>query len=186
MRHRHSGRQLGVTPDHRRALLRNLTIALIEKEAIQTIPSRAKELRWFADRVITWAKQGDVAGRRQIIQLLGSSQNTGNGGNRIRNAIDKIYSDYVPRFKTRNGGYTQIFLLAKRRPGDNAEQCLMRYIPDESGSKKSAPKKSDKAGKKEAKAPKKELKAKAPEAAKEKKAAKEPEDKPTKAKKKDK
>lgn len=183
MRHRHSGRQLGVTPDHRRALLRNLTIALVEQEAIQTIPARAKELRWYADRVITWAKQGDVAGRRQIVKLLGSSQNTGNGENRIRSAIDKIYTDYVPRFKTRQGGYTQIFLLAKRRPGDNAEQCLMRYIPDESG-KKASSKKAEKVDKK---SPKKELKAKAPEVAKEKKATKsQVEDKTTKAKKKDK
>ncbi len=185
MRHLHSGRKLGVAPDHRRAMLRSLTLALIEKETIQTLPSRAKELRWYADRVITLAKKGDIASRRQIVKLLGSTETYKPGENRARMAIEKIYEVLVPRFAGRTGGYTQMFRLVGRRPGDNAEQCVMRYIPEEEGTKK--------ATKSAGKAPKKEAKAKASDAApKEKKADKkaaskseEPQDKP-KAKKKDK
>lgn len=186
MRHLHTGRKLGVSPHHRKALLRNLTLALIEKDAIQTTPARAKEIRWFADRVVTLAKRGDVHGRRTIVKLLGSTQTQHSGENRVRNAIDRVYTLLVPRFEGRNGGYTQILRLAPRRAGDNAEMCLMRYLPDEDG-KKAAPK--DKAVKAKGK-PKesegKKVEAKAPKA-KAAKADKEPEDKKApKSKKKDK
>jgi large subunit ribosomal protein L17 len=129
MRHLHSGRKLGRSPDHRRATLRSLTLALIENETITTIPSRAKELRFYAERAITLAKRGDLTGRRQLVKMLGSTQTFQTGENRVRNAIEKVYNNYLPRFKERHGGYTQIFRLATRRPGDNAEQCVMRYIP---------------------------------------------------------
>jgi large subunit ribosomal protein L17 len=185
MRHLHSGRKLGVAPDHRRALLRSLTLALIEKEAIQTIPSRAKELRWWADQVITLAKRGDLASRRQLVRLLGSTQTYTPGENRARQAVEKAFNTLGPRFKTRTGGYTQIFRLTKRRVGDNAEQCIMRYIPDEadekaSGKSKKGAKRGPNAKAQKLAAPTKEKKpAKAEE-----KAAKAPEDKPAKSKKK--
>lgn len=143
MRHLNSGRKLGVDQSHRIALLRGLTLSLIEHEGIRTTPARAKELRWYADRVITLAKRGDLAGRRQIIKLLGSTETQHTGENRVRNAIDRVYTLLVPRYAGRNGGYTQIVRLAERRPGDNAEMCYMRYIP-------SAEDKKEKAGKKEA------------------------------------
>src|SRR5262249_7653379 len=123
------GRKLGVDNSHRKALLRGLTLSLIEHEGIRTTPARAKELRWFADRVVTLAKRGDLASRRQIVQLLGSVETGDSGKNRVRTAIDKIYTLLVPRYQGRNGGYTQIVRLAERRPGDNAEMCYMRYIP---------------------------------------------------------
>lgn len=177
MRHLHTGRKLGVSPHHRKALLRNLTIALIEKETIKTTPARAKETRWFAERIVTLAKRGDVSGRRHIIKLLGSTQTNVPGENRIRNAIERVYSELVPRFQTRPGGYTQILRLAPRRAGDNAEMCLLRYIPGEE-------KKTTGGGKKE-KSPKKEATKKAAAADKAPKAEKKekaPEDKPAKAK----
>ena len=99
MRHLHAGRKLGVAPHHRKALLRNLTLALIERETIKTTPARAKELRWFAERVVTLAKRGDVAGRRHIVKLLGSTQTQHAGENRVRNAVDRIYTQLAPRFK---------------------------------------------------------------------------------------
>ncbi len=145
MRHLHTGRKLGVAPHHRKALLRNLTLALIEREAIQTTPARAKEIRWFADRVVTLAKRGDVHGRRHIVKLLGSTETKVPGQNRIRTAVDRIYTLLVPRFKDRPGGYTQIFRLAPRRAGDNAEMCLMRYLPDENEKKGGAKDKGAKA-----------------------------------------
>lgn len=147
MRHLHGGRKLGVGPDRRRALLRSLTLALIERETIQTTRARAKELRWFADRLVTLAKRGDLSGRRHIVKILGSTQTQVPGENRIRNAVDRIYTVLVPRFQGRNGGYTQIFHLATRRAGDNAEMCVMRYIPAPEDKTKKA------SGKDKAKAP---------------------------------
>ena len=182
MKHQKAGRKLGVLPDHRIALLRSLTLALLEKDSIQTTPARAKELRWYAERVVTLAKRGDVSGRRRIVQLLGATQNQPGKPNRVRTAIEKIYSDLVPRFKTRPGGYTQIFKLATNRVGDNAEQCIIRYIPADAEAKKA--KKPAKKAEAKAAAPKAEKKAAAPK--EEKKASAEPQDKPAKAKKSDK
>lgn len=188
MKHMEAGRKLGVGPSHRRALLRSLTLAILEQDSIQTTPARAKELRWFAERIVTLAKRADVSSRRRIVQLLGSSQSQKGRENRVRSAIERVYSDLVPRFKTRNGGYTQILRLAMNRVGDNAEQCIIRYIPeDDAGKDKSKAKKSAKGGdkgeakkKQEAKTPaKKEAKAEAQDkkAPKEKKET-EPQDKP--------
>jgi large subunit ribosomal protein L17 len=129
MRHQEAGRKLGVSADHRRAMLRSLTLAIIEHDSITTTNARAKELRWYAEHVVTLAKRGDVASRRQIISLLGCTETKHGKVNRVRTAIDRIYTDLVPRFKDRNGGYTQILRLAKRRVGDNADMCVMRYLP---------------------------------------------------------
>lgn len=140
MRHLQIGRKLGVDSSHRDALLRTLTLSLIEHEAIKTTKARAKELRWFADRVVTLAKRGDVHARRHMIKLLGSTQTNHAGENRVRNAIEKVYSTLVPRYKTRPGGYTQILHLLDRRAGDNSEMVLMRYIPSADDDKKKATK----------------------------------------------
>src|SRR4051812_18718426 len=167
MRHLKTGRKLGVNPDHRKAMLRSLTLALIERDSIQTTPARAKELRWYAERVVNLAKRGDLHSRRQVVKLLGSTQTNKLGENRVRNVLERLYSSLAPRFKDRPGGCTQLIRLATRRAGDNAELCVFRYIPDP----KAKPGKSEKADKgKEKKA----MKAKADK-------AKAPEDKPAKA-----
>lgn len=148
MRHLQIGRKLGVNSDHRKALLRSLTLALIENDSIKTTTARAKELRWYAERIVTLAKRGDVASRRHIVKLLGSTRTIVPGKNRVRMAIDRVYSDLAPRFQTRPGGYTQILKLATRRAGDNADMCMIRYIPVDE------PKKETDRGSKKAAAPK--------------------------------
>jgi len=176
MRHAKAGDKLGVLPSHRVALLRNLTLALIEHGKIKTTTRRAKAMRWYAEHVVTLAKRGDLASRRQIVKLLGSTETGKPGHNRIRLAIDKVYSDLAPRFKDRQGGYTQIFRLAQPRVGDCAPMCFIQYIPGPEETKKASDK-----GKKPAKEAKKAEKA-APEdkpVKKEAKAAK-VEDKPVK------
>lgn len=160
MRHSHAGRKLGVGSPQRTALLRSLTLAIIERPAITTTVARAKELRWFADRVVTLAKRNDVAGRRQIVKLLGNTQTYRTGENRVRNAIERLYGEIVPRYRDRQGGYTQLVRLAENRAGDNSSMCMIRYIP---GKEEAAPK-----AKKAAKATKQA----APKAAKEAKADK--------------
>jgi large subunit ribosomal protein L17 len=135
-----------MTAPQRKAMLRSLTLALIEQETIRTTPARAKELRWYADRVVTLAKRGDLHSRRQIVSLLGSCQTNARGENRIRKVLDRLYTNIAPRFKERAGGYTQLIRLAVRRAGDNAEMCVFRYLPSAENEK---PAKSDK-GKKTA------------------------------------
>jgi large subunit ribosomal protein L17 len=129
MRHAKAGDKLGVLPSHRVALFRNLTLALIEHGRIKTTTRRAKAMRWYAEHVVTLAKRGDLASRRQIVKLLGSTETGKPGHNRIRLALDKVYSDIAPRFKDRNGGYTQIFRLAEPRVGDCAPMCFIQYLP---------------------------------------------------------
>lgn len=171
MRHAHSGRKLGVGSPQRTALLRSLTLAIIERPAITTTVARAKELRWFADRVVTLAKKDDVAARRRIIQLLGNTETHTPGRNRVRLAIERLYTDIVPRFRDRQGGYTQMVRLAERRAGDAASMCMIRYIPGKDEAP-SAPK-----GKKPAKTAKAASKPAKQAAAKDK----EPKDKKAKA-----
>ena len=173
MRHLKIGRKLGVDQSHRIALLRSLTLALIEQPAIKTTPARAKELRWYADRVVTLAKRGDLAARRQIVKLLGSAQTKVPGENRVRNAIEKVYADLVPRFAGRQGGYTQMVRMPMRRAGDAAEICVIRYLPAAEEPKKGGKKKAAAAGKKEA----------APAEGKKASKKSEPQDKPAKKKK---
>jgi len=128
MRHAKAGDRLGVLPAHRVALLRNLTLALIEHGKIKTTTRRAKAMRWYAEHVVTLAKRGDLASRRQIVKLLGSTETGKPGHNRIRLALQKVYSEIAPRFKDRNGVYTQIFRLAQPRVGDCAPMCFIQYL----------------------------------------------------------
>ena len=157
MRHLNAGNKLGVSGPHRKAMLRGLTLAMLEHESIKTTRARAKELRWWAEHVITLAKRNDVAGRRQIVQLLGCSVTNRPGENRVRNAVDRLYKNIVPRFLDRQGGYTQIIRLAIPRAGDRAEMCIFRYIPtvEEKKDSKKPGKAQDKKKTRSAAAPKK-------------------------------
>ena len=178
MRHLHAGRKLGVDHSHRKAMIRSLALALIERDAIRTTPARAKELRRYADKLVTWGKKGDLGSRRQLVKFLGSTKTKKAGSNRVRLAMERLYTELVPRFMDRNGGYTQILKLGARRSGDNAEICIMRYLPEEmkAGTKstkkgKSAKKskKSKKTAKTAAKATKSKKTAKTSKTAKKKK-----------------
>lgn len=132
---------------HRKAMMRSLTLALIEQDRIKTTPARAKEVRRLAEKIVTLGKKGDLAARRRVVRLLGSTRTNKPGTNRIRLALDRVFNDIAPRFKTRNGGYTR-FIRVGRRPGDNAEVCLMEFVT--SAAKKAAPKGGKKSEKKAA------------------------------------
>jgi len=134
-------RKLGRDSSHRIATMRALALALIENETIKTTVAKAKELRRYAERLLTLAKRGDLHSRRLIVSMLGSTITHHGKTNRVRTAIAKLYSKFVPRFKSRNGGYTQIFRVANRRVGDNAELAIIRYIPPPEEKKKKGPQK---------------------------------------------
>ena len=116
MRHRKSGRHLNRTSSHRRALMRNLSIALFEHEAIRTTLPKAKELRRVAEPLITLAKVDSVANRRLAF-------------NRLRNkaAVGKLFSEIGPRFRDRAGGYSRVLKMGFRA-GDSAPMALIELV----------------------------------------------------------
>ena len=116
MRHRYSGRKLNMTGSHRRAMFRNMTASLVEHELIRTTLAKAKELRCFAEPIITISKKDSVANRRLAF-------------NRLRNkaAVGKLFSDLGPRYADRPGGYLRI-LKCGRRFGDNAPMAYVELV----------------------------------------------------------
>lgn len=119
MRHRKSGRRLNRTAGHRKALFRNQLRQLIEYERICTTDAKAKELRRFADKIITLAKRDDLHSRRLAFALL-----------RNKNATKKLFEDIAKRFGDRTSGYTRIYKF-KQRKGDGAPLSLIEFIKQE-------------------------------------------------------
>ena len=113
MRHLNAGRKLNRSSSHRRAMLRNLVTSLLQHEHLQTTDAKAKELRRWADRMITLGKRGTLHARRQALSFV-----------RSRTVVAKLFDDIAPRFSARPGGYTRITKLGTRR-GDAAPISLV-------------------------------------------------------------
>jgi len=116
MRHRKRGRHLSRTASHRKATLRNMATSLFLHERIETTEAKAKELRPFAERIITLARRGDLHARR----LAGRNIQD-------REVLGKLFDDLGPRFAGRPGGYTRILKLGARR-GDGADMALIELV----------------------------------------------------------
>ncbi|MDH5590804.1 MAG: 50S ribosomal protein L17 [Gemmatimonadota bacterium] len=116
MRHRKKGRKLSRTASHRRATLRNMAASLFQHERIETTTAKAKELRPYAERIITLAKRGDLHARRLVAQKI-----------QDRQVLGKLFDELGPRFQERPGGYTRILKLGNRR-GDAAEMSLIELV----------------------------------------------------------
>jgi large subunit ribosomal protein L17 len=119
MRHRYSGRKLNKTSSHKRAMFRNMTASLVEHEFIKTTLPKAKELRRFAEPLITLAKDDSVANRRLVFDRL-----------RNKEAVGKLFSDLGPRYQERPGGYLRI-LKCGMRTGDNAPMAYVELVDRE-------------------------------------------------------
>ena len=119
MRHRYSGRKLNKTGSHKRAMFRNMTASLVEHELIKTTLPKAKELRRFAEPLITLAKDDSVANRRLVFDRL-----------RNKEAVGKLFSDLGPRYQERPGGYLRI-LKCGMRAGDNAPMAYVELVDRE-------------------------------------------------------
>jgi large subunit ribosomal protein L17 len=117
MRHNHSGRKLNRTTSHRKMLLRNLVTALFEHERIQTTAVKAKETRSLAERLITFAKRGDLHARRQAARKINDPQ-----------VLRKLFEEIGPRYTDRPGGYTRILRLSGLRHGDAAELAILELV----------------------------------------------------------
>ncbi|MCX5635016.1 MAG: 50S ribosomal protein L17 [Planctomycetota bacterium] len=139
MRHRVAGRELSRTSEHRLALRRNLVASLFEHETISTTIQKAKEVKPFAEKLITLAKQGTLSARRRAIALLGNRNIIAfEEGNAVSKGtvIGKLFSDIAPRYLDRPGGYTRIIRLSMRRLGDNGQLALLQLVGKEETAKK--------------------------------------------------
>ena len=166
MRHNYKGRKLGTDFAHTKAMKRSLVAALFLNDRIKTIESRAKEIRPDVDKIITWAKKGDLHSRRLAIAALGNDKEL------VREIFEKVEQGM---FADRQGGYTRIMKLGPRK-GDGAPMVIMELVTEPVRFKKdqaeeAKPAKAKKAAPKKVEAveePKAEEAAEAVEAAEEK------------------
>lgn len=174
MRHSKKKKHFNRTPNHRKAMLANLVTSLFERGRIQTTQARAREGRKLAERLITFAKRGDLHARRQVLRTV-----------QERMVVKRLFDEIGPRFSDRNGGYTRIVKLGPRL-GDRAPMVLFELLgepetPKTKGEKKHKDKASEekkttkaapKRGRGKVRAPKqgvKKLRKKAPAVSKSKK-----------------
>lgn len=116
MRHAKKGRQLSRRSKHRWALFRNLVTSLLDCERIETTEQKAKEIRGYADRMITLGKQGDLDARRQALRFI-----------RDKAVVSKLFSDVAGRYHDRNGGYTRM-IKTRTRVGDAASMVAIELV----------------------------------------------------------
>lgn len=116
MRHLKDGRKLGRTASHRRALLANLAVSVIQHKHVRTTTAKAKEARRLVERMITHAKKGTVAARRHVFSKL-----------RQRTAVTELFNEIAPKYAGRQGGYTRVLKLG-RRQGDGAEISVLELV----------------------------------------------------------
>ena len=109
-------RKLGRTTEHRNAMLRGMVTLLLEKGAIETTLSRAKELRCIADQMITLGKKNTLATRREALAYITKED-----------VVKKLFDEIAPKYADRVGGYTQVYKLGPRR-GDAAEMALIKLV----------------------------------------------------------
>ncbi len=116
MRHRITGRRLGRSSGHRRALYRNLVTDLLGYEKVTTTKAKAKEVRSLADKMITLGKKGGLQARRQALAFVLDEK-----------TVDKVFSDLAPRYAERNGGYTRLVKVGPRL-GDGAPMVRLELV----------------------------------------------------------
>jgi large subunit ribosomal protein L17 len=117
------GRRLGGSPAHQRHMMANLATALFEHGKITTTEARARRLRPVAERLITFAKRGDLHARRQVLTTVTD-----------RNVVHTLFTDIAPTFASREGGYTRITKIGPRK-GDNAAMAVIELVPEEAEAK---------------------------------------------------
>jgi large subunit ribosomal protein L17 len=124
MRHRKSGVKLNRTSSHRDAMFRNMVTSLFKHERIRTTDAKAKELRRWADHLVTLAKRGDLHARRQALAIV-----------REKAVVHKLFEEAQEKFGKRRGGYTRVIKLGSR-PGDAAKISMIELVLEETAAKK--------------------------------------------------
>jgi len=123
MRHRKAGLKLSRTSSHLNAMFRNLVTSLFKHDRIWTTDTKAKELRRWADHIVTLAKRGDLHARRQALAIV-----------QEKNVVHKVFEKAAERYGSTAGGYTRLVKLGPR-PGDAADMTLVELIGSEAESK---------------------------------------------------
>ena len=116
MRHKHGYRKLSRTSSHRKALLKNMAIAIIEREKIETTVPKAKELKRFIEKLVTSARNADLNTHRYVFAALQSKE-----------ATKKLINEIAPKYESRNGGYTSIIKTRIRR-GDATPMAFISFV----------------------------------------------------------
>ena len=116
MRHRVAGRKLSRHTQHRELMFRNMLVSLLQHERIRTTLAKGKELRSWADRIISLGKQGTLHAKRRAFALL-----------RDKGAVKRLFDEIAPKFKDREGGYTRVYKLGWRQ-GDGAPLSLVELV----------------------------------------------------------
>jgi large subunit ribosomal protein L17 len=116
MRHLVKGRKLNRTTSHRKAMLSNLAMSILDKERVETTLPKAKEVRRVVERLITYAKKGDLHGRRLAARRINNKE-----------ILKKLFSEIAPVYKDRNGGYVRI-LKTRNRKGDNTLMAIVELV----------------------------------------------------------
>ncbi len=116
MRHLDRGRKLNRTASHRKAMFSNLAVSILDKERVETTLPKAKEVRSVVERLITYAKRGDLHARRLAARRI-----------KDKAVLRKLFSDIAPVYKDRAGGYVRI-LKTRQRHGDNASMAIVELV----------------------------------------------------------
>jgi len=117
MRHSKHKNKLGVAPSHRKAMMRNLAVEMIDHGKIKTTQARARALRPYVEKLVTLAKEDSVHNRRLALSKLNN-----------KDAVGKLFTEVAPKFKERNGGYTRTVKLADRRLGDASHMGYISFV----------------------------------------------------------
>lgn len=140
--HNIRGRQLSVDTEHRIAIRRNLVQSLFEHGKVRTTHPKAKEVKAFAEKLITLAKIGTLAARRRVISYLNDRRVTDANQEFILNekgnpttVVQKLFSEIAPKFQNRQGGYTRIIKLPQHRIGDGGSLVLLQLLTEENAPK---------------------------------------------------
>ena len=140
MRHKIAGRRLSRTSAHRLAMRRNLVSSLFEHETVSTTMEKAKEVKAFAEKLITLSRKGTLSARRRAITVLGDRDIVSHeDGKEVKKStvIGKLFSEIGPQYLDRPGGYTRIVRLSLKRLGDNGQLVLLQLVgKEESDGKK--------------------------------------------------
>ena len=126
MRHGFTGRRLGRSSSHRKAMFANLAVSLIEHEQIMTTLPKAKDLRPIVEKLVTLGKRGDLHARRQVIAQIGNEA-----------LVKRLFDTIAPRYATRKGGYLRI-MKAGFRHGDNAAMAVIEFVDRDDSAKGAA------------------------------------------------
>ena len=117
MRHQRHKYKLGVSPSHRKSMIKNLASEVIDHGMIKTTHTRCKAVRGYVEKLVTLAKNDTVANRRQAFRKLNNKE-----------AVTKLFTEVAPKFKERNGGYTRIMKLSDTRVGDNSKMAYIAFV----------------------------------------------------------